>query len=52
MIVSESLIELVLRKDKFELSKPKEKGNGGGDEEGQIGNSNDNSGNGKPYNRK
>ncbi|MFQ6667111.1 hypothetical protein Gotur_033235, partial [Gossypium turneri] len=35
MIVVEFLIELVLSKDKFESSKPNEKGNGGEDE-GQV----------------
>lgn len=50
MIVIESLIELISRKDKFEFSQPKEKGNGGEDEEGQVEYSNDNGGNGKPNN--
>ncbi|KAH1057332.1 hypothetical protein J1N35_035397 [Gossypium stocksii] len=34
LIVAESLIELVLKKDKFESSKPKRKDNGMKDEEG------------------
>ncbi|MBA0694791.1 hypothetical protein Goari_005063 [Gossypium aridum] len=52
MIVVKSLIKLVLRKDNFESSKPKDKGNGEGDEEGKIENSNDNGGKVKPHNGK
>ncbi|KAH1032815.1 hypothetical protein J1N35_044989 [Gossypium stocksii] len=48
---SKSLIELVSRKDNFKSSKAKEKENGRG-YEGHVENSNDNSHNGKPYNRK
>ncbi|MBA0662822.1 hypothetical protein Goklo_006891, partial [Gossypium klotzschianum] len=52
MIVAESLIELVLRKDNFESSKPKDKSKGEGDEEGQIENSDENGGKVKPHNGK
>lgn len=52
MTVVKSLITLVLRKDKFESSKPEEKGNGRIDEEGQVENTNDNGSNGKPQNWK
>lgn len=58
MVEVESFVELGSRKDKFESSKPKEMGNGGGDheKEGQVKNGNNdngkNDGNGKPHNGK
>lgn len=48
MIVVESLIEFVSRKDKFKSFKPKEKGNGRGDKEGHVENSSGNDDNEKP----
>lgn len=55
VIVAESLIELVPRKDKFKSSKPKEKGNDGEDKDRQVEFNNDNDGhsdNEKPQNEK
>lgn len=52
MIVVMSVIKLVLKKDKFESSKSKEKANGGRGEEGKLENSNGNGGNGEPHNGK
>ncbi|KAH1083467.1 hypothetical protein J1N35_023228 [Gossypium stocksii] len=53
MTIAESLIELVVIKNKFESSKPNEKGNDEGDDEGHVKNDNGgNSGNGKPHNGK
>lgn len=46
MIVANSLMELVLRKDQFEFFQLKEKGNSEEDEEGKV-ECNDNGGNGK-----
>ncbi|MFQ6630455.1 hypothetical protein Gotur_009256 [Gossypium turneri] len=59
MMVAESLVELILRRDRFESSKPNGKGNGRGDhEEDKEGHSNDGNdssnddGNGKQRNKK
>ncbi|KAK5774812.1 hypothetical protein PVK06_042671 [Gossypium arboreum] len=45
MTIMEFVIDLIPRKDKFNSSKPNEKGNGGGDKEGQVKNSNGGNGN-------
>ncbi|KAH1047806.1 hypothetical protein J1N35_038590 [Gossypium stocksii] len=47
-----SFIEFGLRKYKFESSKPKEMGNGGGNHEEDGNGNGENGGNGKPLNRK
>ncbi|KAH1057632.1 hypothetical protein J1N35_035697 [Gossypium stocksii] len=58
MMVAESLVELVSRKDNFETSKPNRKGNGGYHEEDEEGHRNygngssSDGGNGKPRNEK
>ncbi|KAH1129266.1 hypothetical protein J1N35_000644 [Gossypium stocksii] len=52
MTIAESLFYFVQRRNKFESSKPRGKGNGKGDEKQLVGNSNNNGGNGKLLNGK